>query len=317
MAARWSVSHDGTYPGYVLAMAARTAARLDPCDALGERLRLVLLEGAGGLLVRDGLTRPFRAPSVLCLDEREAVSVVAAGGAPRSGAAPSPLTLRLLYFHPSVLHHELGFDRLRGPGREALPVPVSQDAYWLEPFVRRDAGWSGVLEPGPLAWKRLVGLHDRVADETAAFRDLSWPCRSRTYLIELLFFLTRLAAEAPAPSALLPPGVDPRVRELVLILHAHYDRTLTVAALARRLGTNRTSLQQRFQEATGKAIMEYLTGLRVEVAQGMLRDTLLPVSEIAGRTGYADAASFSRAFRKVAGATPTAYRDRAGWMKAG
>jgi AraC family L-rhamnose operon regulatory protein RhaS len=255
---------------------------------------------------------------VLCLDEREPVSIEAAGGAPRSGAAPSPLTLRLLYFHPSVLHHELGFDRLRGPGRDALPVPVSQDAFWLEPFLRRDAGWSGVLEPGPLAWKRLAGLHERVAEETAAFRDQSWPCRSRTYLIELLFFLTRLVAEAPERTdALLPPGVDPRVRELLVYLHAHYDRALTVPALARRLGTNRTSLQQRFQAATGKAIMEYLAGLRVEVAQGMLRDTLLPVSEIAGRTGYADAASFSRAFRKVAGATPTEYRDRTGWMKAG
>jgi AraC family L-rhamnose operon regulatory protein RhaS len=173
-----------------------------------------------------------------------------------------------------------------------------------------------VLEPGPLAWKRLVTLFERVERETTAFRDDSWPCRTRTYLIELLFFLTSLAQDvAEGPAQLLAPEVEPRVREVLVYLHGYYGQALTVAELARRFGTNRTSLQHAFAAATGRSVMGYLTGLRVEVAQGMLRDTLLPVSEIAERTGYADAASFSRAFRKVAGVTPSEYRDRNGWMQ--
>ena len=60
--------------------------------------------------------------------------------------------------------------------------------------------------------------------------------------------------------------------------------------------------------------MEYVTALRIEVAQGLLRDTLVPVQEVGERCGYGDAAAFSRAFRRQVGATPTEYRERTCWM---
>lgn len=43
----------------------------------------------------------------------------------------------------------------------------------------------------------------------------------------------------------------------------------------------------------------------------MLRQTDLPVREIARRLGYADPYYFSRAFRKTVGTSPTAYRGQA------
>ena len=52
MVARWSTVHPPTYPDYELRLATAEAAAFDPRDALGERLRLVLVEGGGGLLVR-------------------------------------------------------------------------------------------------------------------------------------------------------------------------------------------------------------------------------------------------------------------------
>jgi AraC-like DNA-binding protein len=301
MAEPWSTEHAATYPGYVLRLGTAEGDRFEPQDALGARLRLVLVEGAGGILVRGDRTFPFHAPAALCLDEREVVSVPGEGH-----------RFRLLYFHPAILHPELAFDAIRPPGMERLPTGLLQDLYWLDPFLRRERAPGGVYQPGPLAWDRIRTLFALVAEERMACRDGGWPCRTRSHLITLLIFLRGLDQAGIDPLAV--PAADERMKELLVYLQAHYDRHLTVQALARRFATNRTTLQTRFTAVTGRSLMEYVTALRMEVAQGLLRDTLVPVNEVGERTGYADPAAFSRAFRKAVGAAPTAYRERTNWM---
>jgi AraC-like DNA-binding protein len=53
------------------------------------------------------------------------------------------------------------------------------------------------------------------------------------------------------------------------------------------------------------------TAVRHAQAQELLEEENLRISEIAFRLGYGDAANFARAFRKMAGETPTSYRHRA------
>ena len=74
MASAWTTTHERTWPGYVLALGTASAERFDPQDALGERLRPVLVEGGGGLVQRGGRAFPFHCPAAFCLDEREQVS---------------------------------------------------------------------------------------------------------------------------------------------------------------------------------------------------------------------------------------------------
>ena len=54
--------------------------------------------------------------------------------------------------------------------------------------------------------------------------------------------------------------------------------------------------------------MQYLTQWRMQVAAGMLRDTSAKVLEVALGVGYESEASFSRAFKRVVGAAPGAWR---------
>lgn len=297
----WSTSDPRTLPGYVLQLGTARSDRFDPGDALGERLRLVLVEGAGGVFLRGAEARPFQPATAFCLDEQEQVSFEGAGH-----------EFRLLYFHPSVLHEELSFQALRAPGRGALPMTVRQDAYWLDPFLERGPQASGVFHPGPLAWDRILTLQGRIENERAAPGDEEWASRARTYLIKLLFFLRGLEQVGAAP-LVLPPA-DDRVRELLVYLQASFDQRLTVEGLARRFATNRTTLQERFAAATGRTVMEFVTAIRIEVAEGLLRDTLLSIADIAARVGYEDATSFGRAFRKVARLSPSQYRERHSWI---
>jgi transcriptional regulator GlxA family with amidase domain len=46
----------------------------------------------------------------------------------------------------------------------------------------------------------------------------------------------------------------------------------------------------------------------------MLRDTTLPISEVAERTGFGDATNFGRAFRKSVGQLPSEYRKCYCWL---
>ncbi len=297
----WSTVHVATHPGYVLRLGTAEAERFDPLDALGERLRLILVEGGGGIVLRGERAFPFHAPAAFCLDEREVVSFQGEG-----------LRFRLLYFHPAILHPELGFEAIRPPGAQALATPLSQDLYWLEPFLAREPAPGGAFQPGPLAWDRLRTLWARVQEERTACRDAGWPCRTRSHVITLLIFLRGLDRAGLDP--MLVPSGDERMKELLVYLQAHYDQHLTVNGLARRFATNRTSLQARFAAVTGRTIMEYVTALRIEVAQGLLRDTLVPMNEVGERIGYADPGAFSRAFRKAVGAAPSEYRERTNWM---
>jgi transcriptional regulator GlxA family with amidase domain len=49
----------------------------------------------------------------------------------------------------------------------------------------------------------------------------------------------------------------------------------------------------------------------MQLAQHMLRDSTLGVAEIAGRVGYDSEAAFNRAFRRLVGAPPAAWRQAA------
>lgn len=54
---------------------------------------------------------------------------------------------------------------------------------------------------------------------------------------------------------------------------------------------------------------QYITQARIAAATNLLRETERTVAEIAAACGFADHSSFTRAFRKVAGISPTQFRE--------
>jgi AraC-like DNA-binding protein len=64
-----------------------------------------------------------------------------------------------------------------------------------------------------------------------------------------------------------------------------------------------------FRKATGLTFTEYLGRVRVERAKNLLLNPHLRVSEIAYTVGIQSLTHFNRISRKIAGETPTAFRD--------
>jgi AraC-like DNA-binding protein len=75
------------------------------------------------------------------------------------------------------------------------------------------------------------------------------------------------------------------------------------------VGRSRSALARRFTEYVGVPPMRYLAPWRMQLAQYLLRQPGLTVSEVAARVGYDAEAAFSRAFKRHVGAPPVSWRD--------
>jgi AraC-like DNA-binding protein len=87
-----------------------------------------------------------------------------------------------------------------------------------------------------------------------------------------------------------------------------FDEPLDVEILARRAHLSPAHFARRFKEAFGESPHRYVLSRRVERAQELLRNTDTSVTDICLQVGFHSLGSFSSAFHRVAGMSPTAYR---------
>jgi len=83
-----------------------------------------------------------------------------------------------------------------------------------------------------------------------------------------------------------------------------------VERLSRVSGASLAHFARAFKEAFGVPPHRYLLTRRIERAKALLRDTDLPVTEIAFRTGWGSLGTFGRTFRDVTGESPSELRRR-------
>jgi AraC-like DNA-binding protein len=270
--------------------------------------RLVLLERGAGILAHSGGRALVESPAALCLTDRDGPRMEGEEGC----------AYRAVVFDPAVVNEAFG---RRDPfSEEQFDGDQRLDRFYLHPFLEGRPLFPGKVPLNPLAAGRLAALVDKAGEQLEAQPDRYWPCRGRSFLLESLFLVRRAydgleAATGGEEPAGLELDAEPReMEDVVLYLHVHYAEKLSVEGLAAAFGTNRTSLMQKFKRRTGLTINEYVVKLRVRFAGVLLRDTGIPIGEIASRAGFADATHFGRTFRRVSGESPSAYRARLNWV---
>ena len=87
-----------------------------------------------------------------------------------------------------------------------------------------------------------------------------------------------------------------------------WQERITVSSVARQCGLNKSKLTRGFRELYRCTIPEALAERRLERARELMAQSDLPVSSIAYRCGYSNNASFTRAFARRFGTTPTEMR---------
>jgi AraC-like DNA-binding protein len=102
---------------------------------------------------------------------------------------------------------------------------------------------------------------------------------------------------------------DPVVAHVLRLMHNRPGDSWSLVSLAREAGVSRAALARRFGERVGEPPMSYLTGWRMALAADRLRDGAETVARIALAVGYPSPFSFSNAFKRVYGLSPTGYRS--------
>ncbi|MBT2770848.1 helix-turn-helix domain-containing protein [Halomonas sp. ISL-60] len=100
------------------------------------------------------------------------------------------------------------------------------------------------------------------------------------------------------------------VNETIGYIHERYaDANLTVYRIAEQMGKPEKYISQLFKEHTGENLSDYVEVVRINKAAELLRESQQTIDEIALTTGYNSAHSFRRAFKRVRGVLPSAFRQ--------
>ncbi len=94
-------------------------------------------------------------------------------------------------------------------------------------------------------------------------------------------------------------------------IRSHFQEDLSVAKLASFVGLNRSYLTTVFQNVLHLSPQQFLMRFRMARATQLLRESSLSVAEISRSCGYPDPLTFSKAFKRTVGTTPSQYRKTA------
>jgi AraC family transcriptional regulator len=140
----------------------------------------------------------------------------------------------------------------------------------------------------------------------------SGPC-SRQYAealsLVLMHELTRLERPASAAARPLRGGLPLwQQKRLMEFIEEHLAEEISLTALAELSGLSLYHFARAFTQSFGVPPHRYHMARRMDCARNLLRKLTLSVTEIGIQTGFRETSSFTRAFRRFTGLTPTEYR---------
>lgn len=105
---------------------------------------------------------------------------------------------------------------------------------------------------------------------------------------------------------------DSKVAEAQNWLHENFRLGFHFDDVARQVGMSPRNFARRFKNATGETPLTYLHKLRMNEAKHLLEQEFRTIQEIANVVGYDDLIFFRRLFKRYAGVSPRAYREKFG-----
>jgi AraC family transcriptional regulator len=108
------------------------------------------------------------------------------------------------------------------------------------------------------------------------------------------------------------PGVShQRMRQLIEFIEANLDQPLTLDAMASQVGISPLYLARAFKAAVGQSPHQYVLTRRIERAKELLRNTELPIIDVALSVGFSSQSHLSHWMIRQAGVSPGVYRRNA------
>lgn len=132
-----------------------------------------------------------------------------------------------------------------------------------------------------------------------------------TYVLQLVLLLREsLSGEAPFLDQLTDSKVRPEIMDSILYINSHYQESLTLDFITEYVHISKYHFCRLFRQATGATFVEYLNKIRLSKAEQLLRETTLPLKQVALQAGFSSGVHLSRSFHAAYQMSPSEYRRR-------
>lgn len=256
------------------------------------KLTVFFIESGSGSGKINETTFNFMGPNIILLNETESLTF----------SHTHNLKGYILNFTPQTIKEYLSFENMREFDHCFSPEDISI-AINLSVFYQRFSYYIGQVPASEPTMKQFYKLLNELNHSHSSADCIS------NILIEMLASLKRLVqANISAAHAIITETTF-EVKDVLMYLHNNCNQKITIPKLSKQFHVNRTTLSDRFFEATGETIITYLNKYRINLAAIMLRETSHPISEIAEEVGFNDTAYFAKLFKKYMFHTPSSYRQ--------
>lgn len=209
------------------------------------------------------------------------------------------------------LRHRLTFvpTRAEVSGWSRIFKPASFTAVYFDPHIldeeRRDLSQLPPMVEFEDSMLRAAMLRfDAILNDPT----LDQPGYPETLAVLLAFEIGRMRGQLKSPRVLQGGLAQWQVKVVVDYLEGHLADNTTISELSALLQLSRFHFIRAFKKTVGMPPHQFILHRRIERARELLADRNLSVTEIAERTGFNGTAQLTRAFRQIAGTTPTAFR---------
>ena len=100
------------------------------------------------------------------------------------------------------------------------------------------------------------------------------------------------------------------VRQAIEIIRENAYQKLSVKDIAVSLSIHENYLSRLFKNDMGISIKEYISEIKISIANDLLSSTEYSIQQISDKIGFSTVQSFSKAFKKANGVSPGVYRKR-------
>ncbi len=127
---------------------------------------------------------------------------------------------------------------------------------------------------------------------------------SPDYIVSTMKILTLLNKESKVQIPSFVNGKEKIVQEAVRVIWQWSYRRLTVEDIARSVQINRRTLERYFRDVLGASVHDEIIRCRLVRAQQLLKNTQVPVQQIAGMTGFSSYQQMCFHFARLLNSTP-------------
>lgn len=268
-------------------------------DVTGRTLFQILYIDEGAVVIGDETEeKALITPVLLCLNYKEKQKTVHLQNV--KGYS--------IFFEPEAVNHGLLGAEAGGKRGDYFET----EELLIYPFKKSNKDNPVYLPVNGTVRERLLRIASDMKDQFYAQPDDYWPCRGRSFFIEMLMLLQSLY-KLQIDNAIEIDTTDKTLMPAIKAIHLNYgspDFTAKSLKAKELLGTGLGYLKQKaaFKKAFGAAPALYLEKHRMEVGANLLKDTILRISEIARRCGYCSEEAFETVFYKHHAMSPATWR---------